>query len=145
MEIGPVSAIKRKGEPLITTYAFCITCQNVTKELSRKSSNEGKVVGLQKRRKLGDISSVILLDRIDTISDCEWDGDRLKWHKSCYSSFTSANHIKRLQKKYEKELSSIDDREIHLLHTENHRNLLISKSVCSVRKLTNKPFTILRL
>lgn len=103
MEVDPAVALKRKSTSLDTSFELCIICQDSSRELLRTATKDGNMKVkecAQKRRKLQNTSNVGFLDRIETLSERAWNSEDIKWHKPCYSSVTSANHLQRLHKKY---------------------------------------------
>ena len=54
---------------------------------------------MQKRRNFRDVANIEVLDKLEALTETEWESAELKWHKICYSSFTSDHPIQRLQKK----------------------------------------------
>ena len=41
---------------------------------------------------------LIVLDRLNILSDEDFDGLELRWHKTCYSNFSSESKLQRLRK-----------------------------------------------
>ena len=100
--ISPVIVLKRKSDSLKVSYDHCIICQASSKEQLRKSSESGRQKVkecMQKRRKFRDVANMEVLDKLEALNETEWESAELKWHKSCYSAFTSDHHIQWLQKK----------------------------------------------
>ena len=99
IRMDPASIIQRKRQRIDTSSA-CFFCQNNAGDL-RTASAEGKArtraVGEQ-RRQLGDTSYVYVLDRLNILSDEDFDGLELRWHKTCYSNFSSESKLQRLRK-----------------------------------------------
>ena len=87
--MDPAFIIKRKRQRIATSSA-CFFCHNNAGDL-RTASAEGKArtraVGEQ-RRQLGDSSYVYVLDRLNILSNEEFDGLELRWHK--HAILTSA-------------------------------------------------------
>ena len=54
---------------------------------------------VQRRRKFRDVANTEVLDRLESFNENEWASSEIKWHKTCYSTFSSEQHIRRLQKK----------------------------------------------
>ena len=61
---------------------------------------------MQKRKKFRDVANIEVLDKLEGLTEIEWVSAELKWHKGCYSSFTSDHHIHRLQKKADESKAS---------------------------------------
>lgn len=102
MDVDPVIVLKRKSDSLKLSYDLCIICQASIKEQLRNASVGGKQKVrecTQRRRKFRDFANTEVLDRLESITENEWASVEMKWHKTCYSSFSSEHHIKRLQKK----------------------------------------------
>ena len=97
--MAPASIIKRKRQRIDTSSAGFF-CQNNASDL-RTASAEGKArtraVGEQ-RRQLGDTSYMYVLDRLNILSNEDFDGLELRWHKTCYSNFSSESKLQRLRK-----------------------------------------------
>jgi len=77
--------------------SHCLLCQDNNAEPVRVGSSAGKnriseVVEI--RRKLEDTDSTLLRDRLSCIAETEWESNSIHWHKSCYGSFTSKDHLK---------------------------------------------------
>ena len=96
--MNPASIIKLKRQRIDTSSA-CFFCQNNAGDL-RTASAEGKArtraVGEQ-RRQLGDTSHVYVLDRLNILSNEDFDGLELRWHKTCYS-ISSESKLQRSRK-----------------------------------------------
>ena len=87
-------------------------CHKNTKDTKYKATENGiqrfKECALE-RLKYHDHKCIGTLDRIQAI-DIETAGSTLIWHRSCYSQFTHANHIKRLQERFEKDKANPEDK-----------------------------------
>ena len=96
------SIIKRKRQRRDTSSAVFFG-QNNAGDL-RTASSEGRArtraVGEQ-RRQFCDTSYVYVLDRLNILSNKDFDGLELKWHKTCYSNFSSESKRQRLRKQYQ--------------------------------------------
>ena len=109
MDVDPVTVLKRKFDVLKRSFDFCIICQASRKDQLRVGSEDGKQKVrecVRRRRQFRDVASIDVLDRLDSLSDTEWASSEIKWHKNCYSLFTSEMHIQRLQKKAEESIVS---------------------------------------
>ena len=102
MDFDPVTVLKRKSS-VKTSFDLCIFCQKSSKEQLRNASENGKEKVkdcLNRRRKLRDVSNATVLDRFESLSESEWESEKLiQWHKGCYSTFTLEQQLQRLQKK----------------------------------------------
>lgn len=99
----PVAVIKRKVRD--TDYTSCFFCQTHTpvKDL-RTASTDGKIRAktvADQRRKFGDTHWLDVLDRLETLSQEDFELLEVKWHKNCYASFTAENKIARLRKQHQ--------------------------------------------
>ena len=96
IRMDPASIIKRKRQRIDTSLA-CFFCQNNAGDL-RTASAEGKArtraIGEQ-RRQLGDTSYVYVLDGLNIRSGEDFDGLQLRWHKTCYSNFSSESKLQK--------------------------------------------------
>ena len=100
--MDPVSIIKRKRQRIDTSSA--VFSVRINAGDLRTASSEGRArtraVGEQ-RRQLGDTSYVYVLDRLNILSNEDFDGLALRWHKTCYSKFSSESKLQRLRKQYQ--------------------------------------------
>ena len=99
--MDPASIIKRKRQRIDTSSAGFF-CQNNAGDL-RTASAEGKARSrtravCEQRRQLGDTSYMYVLDRLNILSNEDFDGLKLRWHKTCYSNFSSESKLQRLRK-----------------------------------------------
>ena len=79
----------------------------------QEASNEAKdrvIQCLQKRRKWRDLSNVDLLDRLEQITEDEWESSQIKWHKNCHASFISATNLVRVENWYKKYMQEINNK-----------------------------------
>ena len=100
MDGKPVAVLKRKSSDGTTQFELCLFCQGKKHEKLRDATNEGRgkvVQCLKKRRNFRDLSNTDLFDRLERITEDEWASFHLKWHKSCYSTFTSVTNLTRLE------------------------------------------------
>ena len=89
MNVDPVVSVKRKAPA--ASPELCFICEGKKKEVLRCGSDDGKkrlreVADI--RRKLYDIDSSEIIDRVESFQSDEWTNLKVLWHKSCYSSFT---------------------------------------------------------
>ena len=98
MDVDPVASVKHKAAT--ASLDMCFICQSKKKEAIPNGSDEGKR-RLQEvseiRRKLHDVASIEIIDRIQSVPPATLTDLSVFWHKSCYSSFTSQDKIKRLK------------------------------------------------
>lgn len=98
-----IATIKRKSIDKDIDYTnCCFFCQNHAPANDlRAASIDGKhrtTVVADQRRKLGDTANVDVLARLEMLSAPEFEELEVKWHKSCYSNFTSEFKLCRLRK-----------------------------------------------
>jgi len=104
--LKPLGCLKRKSSSTVTNYELCIFCQDTnTHQIPRSGSNEAKhrvYECLQRRQKSREENDVVLLDRFERIDESLWKSEAhiFKWHKNCYSSFTSISNIQCAEKRY---------------------------------------------
>ena len=106
MDPVAVTRGRRKRETDINWNA-CFICQGSSriKEKTVKPTDVGRErfrECVAQRQRYQDLEYINTLDRVQIIN-YEKDKVLMVWHKSCYAQFTHANHIQRLQKRYEKE------------------------------------------
>ena len=100
MDVDPVVSIKWKAPS--PSFELCLLCQCKKKESVRGGSKEGKErlrIVSEIRRKLHETATAEIINRVECFSSDVWKNLKVSWHKSCYSSFTSQNKIKRLKGK----------------------------------------------
>ena len=115
MASTPPSGSKRKEESLRapssaslskkkkSSYSFdkCLLCQGETSGVLR-SSSDGRSKAVQsaiERKKLNDIASDDIIERVLTVISENSNCSDIKWHHTCYSNFTHQGKIARLHKK----------------------------------------------
>ena len=98
MDVDPVASVKRKAAT--ASLDMCFICQSKKKGAIRNGSDEGKR-RLQEVseicRKLHDVASIEIIDRIQSVPPATLTDLSVFLHKSCHSSFTSQDKIKRLK------------------------------------------------
>ena len=99
MELEPIFTFKRK---LDIDFKLCIFCQkqNTLKPELRAATDYSRNavdVALQERRKLRDVSSHDIIDRLENAFLKT--NIQLFWHPNCYAQFTSKEKIQRIQQK----------------------------------------------
>lgn len=100
--MDPVYTIKRK-RPTDIDKLGCLFCNKTTDDI-RIASPEGKErtwIVAQQRRKHGDTSYADVLERLDVLSEEQFYELEIRWHKNCYSSFSSKSKLDRLKKRHE--------------------------------------------
>ena len=94
--MDPETVLKGKSS-LKTSFDLCIFCQASSKEQLRNASETGKEKVkdcVKRRRKLRNVFNAAVLDRFESLTDCEWESDKLiQGHKNCYSTFTSEQQL----------------------------------------------------
>ena len=101
----PIAVIGgRRGREIDINWNSCFICQSNCH--AKESVSKPTDVGLKRfkdcvaqRQKYHDLEYLSTIDRVRGV-DFENEKDHVVWH----SQFTHANHIKRLQKRYEKEI-----------------------------------------
>ena len=95
----------RRSREIDIHWHSCFICKGSSESVSKPTD-----VGLElfkdcvaQRQKYHDLEYLSAVDRVRSV-DFENEKDHVVWHRTCYSQFTHANHIKRLQKRYEKEV-----------------------------------------
>ena len=100
--VAPLQVLKRKHDGLDST--MCLFCHSDKKEVLRVGSAAGKDRILQvcnERRKLRDTDTLTVINSVSDLAGTPvWTTEELKWHKSCYSTFTSVIALDRLRKRF---------------------------------------------
>ena len=98
----------RRGREMDINWNSCFICQSNCH--TNESVSKPTDVGLERFKdcvaqgqKYHDLEYLSTIDRVRSV-DFENEKDQVVWHRACYSQFTHANHIKRVQKLYEKEI-----------------------------------------
>lgn len=97
LKMDSVCNLKRD---LPVSLELCFLCQIAKKEKTYTLGERGKLKiqdTIERRRKLRDHENRALIDRIDPMLAEETEQE-LVYHKSCYSTFTSTQHILRVEK-----------------------------------------------
>jgi len=97
----PVYTIKRKRQQTDIDKTRCFFCHSSAGNL-RIASSEGKVRTWtvdQLRRKFGDTNYIDVLDRLENLSEEDFSAHEIRWHKACYSTFSSESKLCRLRNK----------------------------------------------
>ena len=108
----PVAVIGwRRNREIYINWDSCFICQGCGS--SKKKPFKPTQVGLERfkdcithRQKYHDLEYIDTLDRVQSI-DFVKAKNHIVWHKSRSSQFTHSNHIQRLRKRYEKEVSEL--------------------------------------
>ena len=99
----PVTVVaKRKSKDRDVDYSCCLFCQKQKSDELRTATLDGKKRtqdAAEQRRKLGDTTYHDMFEALDQLSPQDFNGMEIKWHKSCYSVFTSKTNISRLRAK----------------------------------------------
>ena len=79
---------------------LCLICQEHNEEHTSSSQKGFETLQASAKRRLeaNDCKSKHTIEQILKVN-FEVNGQNVKWHRKCYSSFTSNEHIKRLEKK----------------------------------------------
>ena len=105
----PVATLKRKQDTSATgDYFSCLLCQEGDRhneKLSLASADGKKKIqqAAAERRRLKDRASLTTLNRLMNITDEDWTGVEMKWHKTCYINFASESRLCRLRDRRSKE------------------------------------------
>ena len=97
--MDPLYTLKRKRKT-DTDKVRCFFCNSTSGDL-RVASPDGKErtwAVAQQRRELGDTNYADVLERCASLSEESFNAQEIRWHKDCYSSFTSKNKILRIRK-----------------------------------------------
>lgn len=99
--------IKRKRGEMFS-LGKCIFCQECRDESTRKATEQGFNSVKDAMYKRIKYNCDKYLDAIDSLQRTEVDirDSIIIWHKTCFSSFTSSNHLQRLKKRFETSLNN---------------------------------------
>jgi len=96
----PVTVVaKCKSKDRDMDYSCCLFCQKQKSDELRTATLDGKKRtqdAAEQQRKLGDTTYHDVFEALDQLSPQDFNGMEIKWHKSCYSVFTSKTNISRL-------------------------------------------------
>ena len=99
--------VGRRGRDTLTDYAMCIICQRVREPNHLSSASKSGVNIIKERtlerQKYHDDVFLETLDRLEVI-DFEKDKSHIVYHRQCYVKFTNIETIRRLKKRFEKNL-----------------------------------------
>lgn len=99
-----MTPLRRRERDNIIDFCCCLFCQRKESCIKKNSGlGQGTAVGWKRikeavieRAKYNDVENIEVIDRLQE-TDLDEHITEVKWHASCYSSFTNSAHIKRLQ------------------------------------------------
>ena len=103
--MDPVCIVKRKRKAISSIESLSCFFYISSKGDLRTSTRDRKsrtITVCEERRQLGDTSHVDVQHRLSMIAEDDFYEDEVRWHKSCYTLFSSEIFLGRLRKKVKK-------------------------------------------